>query len=78
MEERDLQCLLYELEYGKPWANCPTPDCENKVCDWALEGVCAPCSLRKVGPTVMIARYNRSHPDTPWTESFPPGGKERS
>ena len=44
------------------WSNCPTPDCENKVCIWAGTGLCHPCSVRVVGREEMKRRYVETDP----------------
>lgn len=52
----------------KTWANCPTADCPNKVCRWAGEGMCAPCSKWIIGPAEMDRRYAATHnSDGEWT-----------
>ena len=43
------------------WPNCPTPDCQHKVCLWAGTGLCSPCSDRKVGKLEMEKRYLVTH-----------------
>lgn len=44
------------------WPNCPTPDCQYKVCTWAGTGLCSPCSERLIGKAEMDRRYNETHP----------------
>jgi hypothetical protein len=56
----DPALALYHLINGHEWPNCKIADCQHKVCTWATQFYCAPHS---------------THPDTPWTEAFPPGGK---
>ena len=47
------------------WANCPTPDCQWKVCTWARTGVCCPCSVALVGQAEVDRRFTETHPDDP-------------
>ena len=47
----------------KDWPNCPTPDCQFKVCTWAGTGRCSPCSKAKLGEVEMQRRYNATHTD---------------
>jgi len=73
--QEDQQLAHYRATRGYDWQTCRIPDCGYKVCDWATDFYCAPHSLELLGPDEMTRRYNDTHPDTPWTESFPPGGK---
>jgi len=43
------------------WPNCPTPDCENKICLWANSGLCYKCSEAVYGKEEMKAQYNRTY-----------------
>ena len=56
------------------WENCPTPDCEYKICRWAGTGYCYPCSRRILGLSKeeMDKRYIATHDkDGRWTgESY--------
>lgn len=64
----DDQIAIYEAEYGHPWPNCATPDCENKRCCWSLTGHCFPCAEQLIGRDDLIRRYDASH-DITWEES---------
>lgn len=46
----------------RQWPNCPTPDCEYKVCTWARTGLCHPCSVRRLGKAQMDELYEQTHP----------------
>ncbi len=70
----DDQLAIFRAQHGYEWPNCSTADCGNKVCTWATDYYCASCSLQLLGPEEITRRYNETHPDTPWTEPFPPGG----
>jgi len=45
------------------WANCPTPDCPNKVCLWAETGLCYRCGEWALGAAEMERRYRETHPE---------------
>jgi len=45
------------------WPNCPTPDCQFKVCVWAETGRCAKCSEAMLGKAEMDRRYAATHTD---------------
>jgi len=45
------------------WPNCPTPDCQFKVCMWAGTGLCAKCSEARIGKGEMDRRYADTHDD---------------
>lgn len=47
----------------KDWPNCPTPDCQFKVCVWARTGLCAKCSDAMLGNAEMDRRYDETHTD---------------
>lgn len=49
------------------WANCATPNCENKECRWAGTGHCHPCSVRILGAGEMDRRLHATrNPDGSW------------
>lgn len=59
----DEETLLIDGETRvKDWPNCPTADCQFKVCLWAGLGLCAQCSEQVFGKAEMARRYEQTHP----------------
>lgn len=48
---------------AQDWPNCPTPDCQWKVCLWGGTGRCAACSRAMLGAVEMDRRYADTHRD---------------
>lgn len=47
--------------YWQDKPNCATADCEHKVCTWASEKYCYPCTEKRHGKAYMDEAYERTH-----------------